>query len=319
MSLEDQGDPVAQFEGLLNTEIESVEEVPASEESEQAEYEESAEVEEVEAADDTDEVDEAEEADETEEVEAAEVDNTEDDPDGSLVEFTLTDGQVIRTTKEELASSYMRQRDYTQKSQAQAQAKRELDTQKAQFFAEMQRQLQMLQDISEPEIDWAARIAEDPYEGPIEHFQWQEKQKKKQQLAEQTQAHYNQQAEQYVAQQRQLLPQIIPEWNNPDVDRQENPQIGKFLVEEMGFAPDDLKSVQDARLVKLALLAMRQHKLQSQATKVVRKKVNKAKKVLRPGSAPKKQTSRSRLNKKIEAMRTNSGTDAIAATFEEIL
>jgi len=319
MSLEETGDPVAQFEGLLNTEIESVEEVPASEESEQAEYEESAEVEEVEAADDTEEVEEAEEADETLEVEAAEVDNAEDDPDDPQVEFTLLDGQVIRTTKEELAQSYMRQRDYTQKSQENAEVRKNLEAKQAQFYAEMQRQLQMLQEVAEPEVDWAARIAEDPYEGPLEHFQWQEKQKKKEQLAQQTQHYYNEQAQQYVAQQRQMLPQIIPEWNNPEVAREENPQIGKFLVEEMGFNPADLNSVQDARLVKLALLAMRQHKLQSQAGKVVRKKVSKAKKVLRPGSIPKKQTSRTRLNKKLEAMRSNSGTDAIAAAFEEIL
>ncbi len=80
----------------------------------------------IEAADDADEVEEAEEADEALEVEAAEVDNTEDDPDDPQVEFTLLDGQVIRTTKEELAQSYMRQRDYTQKSQENAEVRKNL-------------------------------------------------------------------------------------------------------------------------------------------------------------------------------------------------
>jgi hypothetical protein len=72
-------------------------------------------------------------------------------------------------------------------------------------------------------------------------------------------------------------------------------------------------------LVKLALLAMRQHKLQSQATKVVRKKVSNAKKVLRPGSAPKKISSKQSLSRKIQEAGHLQTTDAFAAVFEEIM
>lgn len=303
------------FEGLLDSENIESDEVLASEQSEQAETEEV----EIEAEAEASEVDEAEEveAEEVVEEETEEVESEPDDP--GVVEFTLNDGQVIRLTQEELPNSFLMQRDYTQKTQAHAVEKQKFDAEKAQFYEEMNRQIQALSEVIEPEINWAERYEEDPYNAPKEHLEYQEKQKKKAELQRANQQYFDQQTARYVNEQRQMLTQIIPEWNDQKLAQEENPQIAQFLVEEIGLQPTDIAAVHDARLVKLALLAMRQHKLQAQATKVVRKKVSKAKKVLRPGSAAKKVSPRQSLNRKIQEAGQLQTTDAFAAAFEEIL
>ena len=301
------------FEGLLDSENIESDEVLASEQSEQAETEE------VEAEAEASEVDEADEveAEEVVEEETEEVESEPDDP--GVVEFTLNDGQVIRLTQEELPNSFLMQRDYTQKTQAHAVEKQKFDAEKAQFYEEMNRQIQALSEVIEPEINWAERYEEDPYNAPKEHLEYQEKQKKKTELQRSNQQYFDQQTARYVNEQRQILTQIIPEWNDQKLAQEENPQIAQFLVEEIGLQPSDIAAVHDARLVKLALLAMRQHKLQSQATKVVQKKVSKAKKVLRPGSAAKKVSPRQSLSRKIQEAGQLQTTDAFAAAFEEIL
>jgi len=301
------------FEGLLDSENIESDEVLASEQSEQAETEE------VEAEAEASEVDEADEveAEEVVEEETEEVESEPDDP--GVVEFTLNDGQVIRLTQEELPNSFLMQRDYTQKTQAHAVEKQKFDAEKAQFYEEMNRQIQALSEVIEPEINWAERYEEDPYNAPKEHLEYQEKQKKKAELQRANQQYFDQQTARYVNEQRQMLTQIIPEWNDQKLAQEENPQIAQFLVEEIGLQPTDIAAVHDARLVKLALLAMRQHKLQSQATKVVQKKVSKAKKVLRPGSAAKKVSPRQSLSRKIQEAGQLQTTDAFAAAFEEIL
>ena len=303
------------FEGLLDSENIESDEVLASEQSEQAETEEV----EIEAEAEASEVDEADEveAEEVVEEETEEVESEPDDP--GVVEFTLNDGQVIRLTQEELPNSFLMQRDYTQKTQAHAVEKQKFDAEKAQFYEEMNRQIQALSEVIEPEINWAERYEEDPYNAPKEHLEYQEKQKKKAELQRANQQYFDQQTARYVNEQRQMLTQIIPEWNDQKLAQEENPQIAQFLVEEIGLQPTDIAAVHDARLVKLALLAMRQHKLQSQATKVVQKKVSKAKKVLRPGSAAKKVSPRQSLNRKIQEAGQLQTTDAFAAAFEEIL
>ncbi len=301
------------FEGLLDSENIESDEVLASDQSEQAETEE------VEAEVEASEVDEADEveAEEVVEEETEEVESEPDDP--GVVEFTLNDGQVIRLTQEELPNSFLMQRDYTQKTQAHAVEKQKFDAEKAQFYEEMNRQIQALSEVIEPEINWAERYEEDPYNAPKEHLEYQEKQKKKAELQRANQQYFDQQTARYVNEQRQMLTQIIPEWNDQKLAQEENPQIAQFLVEEIGLQPTDIAAVHDARLVKLALLAMRQHKLQSQATKVVQKKVSKAKKVLRPGSAAKKVSPRQSLSRKIQEAGQLQTTDAFAAAFEEIL
>jgi len=303
------------FEGLLDSENIESDEVLASEQSEQAETEEV----EIEAEAEASEVDEADEveAEEVVEEETEEVESEPDDP--GVVEFTLNDGQVIRLTQEELPNSFLMQRDYTQKTQAHAVEKQKFEAEKAQFHEEMNRQIQALSEVIEPEINWAERYEEDPYNAPKEHLEYQEKQKKKAELQRANQQYFDQQTARYVNEQRQMLTQIIPEWNDQKLAQEENPQIAQFLVEEIGLQPTDIAAVHDARLVKLALLAMRQHKLQAQATKVVRKKVSKAKKVLRPGSAAKKVSPRQSLNRKIQEAGQLQTTDAFAAAFEEIL
>ena len=105
------------FEALLSADDELVEETAPVEEVGQADEEEAEEVEGEEL-----------EASEEEETESEE-ELTEEEPesegtDDSVIEFTLSSGETIQTTKEDLAGSYLRQSDYTRKTQELAEEKR---------------------------------------------------------------------------------------------------------------------------------------------------------------------------------------------------
>jgi hypothetical protein len=61
--------------------------------------------------------------------------------------------------------------------------------------------------------------------------------------------------EQYVTQQREILPEVIPEWRDSKVAAQEATQIRDFLLGE-GFTEQDIGGLTNATLVKLARKAM---------------------------------------------------------------
>ena len=93
------------FESLLAAEEQPIAEVPVDAGETVEEETEEIEGEELEASEDQlDDEDATEEEPETEEP-----------VDDGVIEFALQNGEVIRTTKDDLAGSYLRQSDYTRK------------------------------------------------------------------------------------------------------------------------------------------------------------------------------------------------------------
>ena len=314
MSVETQ-DVEKAFEGLLQSEMPDEQVQASDEQSEQAEQEvaETEEVEEQEAqADDA----------ETSEVDAEEyeeADVSEDEPSQpGTVSFTDADGQVITLTAEEAKASYMRQSDYTKKSQANARFSEELQKAYADFTKYKAEQLEKIKALMPAEPDWKQRFEDDPDTANYEYIQYQEKKKEREQLEAQTQQEIQQQMDRHMQQQRVRITELLPEWRDADVAQRENAEATSFLINEMGLTQDDVSAISDARLVHIAVLASRQHKLQKGTGTVKAKKVQARNKVLKPGSTAKKKNPRNDFQKKLDRVQQTQKREDIASAFDEV-
>jgi hypothetical protein len=88
---------------------------------------------------------------------------------------------------------------------------------------------------------------------------------------------------QYVDQQRQILPDLIPEWRDSRVADSEAQKLRTFLLSE-GFSEEDVNGLKNATLVKVARKAMLYDEGKSRATQAKKKPVKRAAKTLKSGS-----------------------------------
>tara|TARA_R100000951_G_scaffold109651_1_gene107014 strand:+ start:2107 stop:3045 length:939 start_codon:yes stop_codon:yes gene_type:complete len=312
MSLEDAEAENTGFQDFLAKE--AGEEVSAPEETEgQAEqqFAEPEEIEEIEAA----------------EAEESESDVSDDEPEleesepSEYVEFMLDSGETVQLTPDELKGHYLRQQDYTRKTQSLAEKTRAVDEDRQRFEAVYQQRIQQLEQVmqSEQPIDWEARFRDDPLEAPLEYHKWQESQKQKQHLVAENQHYAQQRREQHLADQGRMLPEIIPHWQgNPEAQQTETVELKNALLED-GFNPEDVSQIADARLVKWLLAGHRQLKMESTAKKVIRKKVAGKPRVVKPGSAKQKTSSKSKMKSKLDTARISNSPEDWTSVFEELL
>jgi len=87
----------------------------------------------------------------------------------------------------------------------------------------------------------------------------------------------------YLEQQRQILPDIIPEWRDSKVAATEATQIRDFLLGE-GFSEKDVSGMSNATLVKLARKAMLYDRGETRANEVKAKPKKPRTKTLKSGS-----------------------------------
>jgi len=294
-------------------------------------------------AEDTEIVDEAEMLDDADEeqsldAEAGDLDGDEyeDEDQNQSQDFDImattidVDGEEI--TVEGLKSGFLRQRDYTRKTQALSEERNaftgqvaELDRERAQY-AEMLPQLaQQIQQSVEAEPDWDTLYDTDPSLAAKAERQWRKQLEQKQtqmQAVTQEQARMQQLHQQrlqhaksqFVDQQREALPDLIPEWRDTKVAAQEAGEIRNFLLTS-GFQEQDIEEMNSAMVVKMARLAMLQSRGATRADKAKAKpKPAKGGKTLRAGSRGTQPKPRnSALEAQQRVMKTGSVTDAAAA------
>lgn len=186
---------------------------------------------------------------------------------GAIVEV---DGEEI--TVEELKAANLRQRDYTRKTQELAEQRKALEAQYSEIereraqYAQMLPALQQRLEQKEQEPDWDTLYDTDPTMAAKAERQWRKQQEERQAQIAAVQAEQQrvqalqqekmqQMQEQYVTQQREMLPEVIPEWRDSKVAAQEATQIRDFLLGE-GFTEQDISGLTNATLVKLARKAM---------------------------------------------------------------
>lgn len=266
------------------TPSEEVKEEPTETEAEQVEVAEAEEPVEAEA--------EAEEADpETEEP----ADAGDDEQTLTLDEYgevRVQMGEEVVTLAEiaeRVEKGTLRQADYTRKTQELAQERKALEAKEAEL-AEKQQQLDaaiLKASGEEPEPDWEAIFAEDPFEGPLQKVRWEKAQAAK--AKEREAALARQEAASREVQKQRLVDvlQHLPEWAEEGVYERGEPARRKAAM-DLGFTEEEYRGTVDPRVAHaFELIARYRAQSTETATKVdaAGKKLAKAPKVMKPGSA----------------------------------
>jgi len=246
------------------------------------------------------------------------------------LKYTIkVDGEELEVGIDELKNGYQRQADYTRKSQALAEQRKETEAiQSERMQLEQERQmyangLQMLQEQQSAKlkpfesVDWEALKAEDPYQYMIKKDEYRDAQERvtniqqQQNLVQQEQAQQAQQARaHFVQQEYSKLVKALPEWNDKESTVKKDVQE---YAKSVGFLPEEINQLADHRSVLIIKKAMEYDKL---TTKVAPKKkaVKKVPKVQKSGRGNSKEDVAAEAIKKKRARLQKSGKQQDAAS-----
>jgi hypothetical protein len=230
-------------------------------------------------------------------------DDEDDDGDqyGTLDLSTTIEVDGEEKTIEELRSGFLRQKDYTRKTQELAENRKameaqyqEIERERAEYAQLLPAMAERIQQAAEQEPDWDTLYDTDPVMAAKAERQWRKEQEARtaqlqavqaeQQRMQQIAAQKQEQMQQsYLEQQRHILPDIIPEWRDKKVAATEATQIRDFLLGE-GFSEQDVSGMSNATLVKLARKAMLYDRGETRANEVKAKPKKPRTKTLKSGS-----------------------------------
>ena len=303
---------------------EKAEEQEVVAETEEVEVE--AEAEELEAEDIVED-DEPEEADE--EVEAVEA--VEEQPEETY-RVRIGDDEVDLTL-EELRLGYMRQGDYTRKTQQVAEGRKaaeaELEALTAQreSYANQLAQLETALNQSEPTQEyWDALQAEDPIEyvkqrealrdrrdalAQVQSEQQRVQQEQYQQLQAQTQERLKQEADKLL--------DVIPEWRDADVATKQKNAVYTYAQRHLGYSEQELSQIGDHRAVNALRKAYLYDELMKQKPAAT-KKTKAAPKMAKAGQpTSKKEISAKRKRQQLSNISKMKGRKSMDAAVQYLL
>jgi hypothetical protein len=252
------------------------------------------------------------------------------------LKYTIkVDGEELEVGIDELKNGYQRQADYTRKSQALAEQRKETEgIQSERMQLEQERQmyangLQMLQEQQSAKlndfssVDWETLKQEDPYAYMIKKDELRDAQEKVQNVAQQQQYIQNEQVQQQQAAKSEFvrteyarLIEALPEWE--DTTSTIKKDIRDY-ASSVGFRPEEIDQLADHRSVLVIKKAMEFDKL---TKKVAPKKkaVKKVPKVQKSGRGDSKEDAATEATKKKRARLRKSGKqDDAASLFFDML
>jgi len=252
------------------------------------------------------------------------------------LKYTIkVDGEELEVGIEELKNGYQRQADYTRKSQALAEQRKETENiQSERMQLEQERQmyangLQMLQEQQTAKlqdfdkVDWETLKTEDPYQYMLKKDEYRDAQDKVNNVAEQRaiiqqeqQATMQRARADFVQQEYSRLIQALPEWNDKNSTIKND--VREYAA-SVGFRPDEINQLADHRSVLVIKKAMEFDKL---TKKVAPKKkaVKKVPKVQKAGRGKSKEdTATEALKAKRTRLRKTGKQQDAASLFYDML
>jgi len=246
------------------------------------------------------------------------------------LKYTIkVDGEELEVGIDELKNGYQRQADYTRKSQALAEQRKETEAilserqkleQERQMYANG---LQMLREQQSSKLqefentDWQTLKDEDPYQYILKRDEYRDAQEKVQNVQQQQAIIQQEQAEEaararahFVQQEYARLVEALPEWNDKESTVKKDVQE---YAKSVGFLPEEINQLADHRSVLVIKKAMEYDKL---TTKVAPKKkaVKKVPKVQKSGRGNSKEDVAVEAIKKKRARLQKSGKQQDAAS-----
>ena len=252
------------------------------------------------------------------------------------LKYTIkVDGEEFEVGIDELKSGYQRQADYTRKSQALAEQRKETENiQSERQRLEQERQmyangLQMLQEQQTAKlqdfdkVDWETMKEEDPYQYMLKKDEYRDAQERVNNAAQQQvliqqeqQAAVQQARGEFIQQEYARLVAALPEWNDKDSTIKKD--IQEYAT-SVGFKPEEISQLADHRSVLVIKKAMEFDKL---TKKVAPKKkaVKKVPKVQKAGrGTSKEETAAEALKTKRARLRKSGKQDDAASLFYDML
>lgn len=244
------------------------------------------------------------------------------------------DGEEI--TVEELKNDRLRQRDYTRKTQELADLRREVEARDAEIarkdaqYAQLLPALQeRLEQPMEQEPDWDKLYDTDPNMAARAERQWRKQQdernaqleairQERMRMAELEQQRNAEFEARYTEEQRNILPDLIPEWRDTKVAKQEATDLRNFLLTE-GFTENDVNGLRNATLVKLARKAMLYDRGQTRATQAKTAKPKPKAKTLKTGSRGSQPKPKSAQTQALQRARQTGRMQDAAAAIKSLL
>ena len=254
-------------------------------------------------------------------------DVSEDDKPVVTVEI---DGKPIELTKSEIQSGYLRQADYTRKTQALAEERKQFQAvvQQAQeqekVYSQLlpvmvQRMQQYMPQPPKPELIDADPVSymkqKEAYEREMGDLQ--AAQAEMQRMSQKSQVEQEQQLQALVAQNAQMLPELIPEWKEAKNYERDRIKLRDYL-KSRNFSDQEIDQAYDARIVALAYDAMRWRELKNSKPK----QSEPLEKALRPSVTAPTKPANTQTKATVEARKRLAKTGSIrdaAAVFESLI
>lgn len=250
-------------------------------------------------------------------------DSEEEKPDQT---FTVkVDGTEVTVTLDELQKGYSRTQDYTRKTQQIAEIRRQVESEAEAIRAERSQYAQLLgalesqvQQAAQPNIDWDRLYQEDPLEWVRQKEVMRENQAKsqaiqfeQQRLAEISQQEQAQQMQSYLAQQRDELLKVLPDWKDPSKAKKEKELLIDF-GQKAGFSADELKNIFDHRVVNVLRKAALYEQMMSKRQNI-KPVTNNGPRPAKPGAAGRVSTTSEATRAKQRLAKSGRVNDAASA------
>ena len=310
------GGSITEAQEALLSLLEPEEETPETEEAQPTEEEESQPEEEDESFEgESEEEEESDESlEEDEEEESEESDEIEEDEEEPLFPV-MANGEEVEVTYDELLKGYSRQSDYTKKTQELAGERQQMAQMQQQWQQEMvatqserqqyadalgqlvQQSMVGLEEYSN--VDWETLKEDDPIAYITKRDELRDAQDRVRGMQEQ-QAYAQQQqdsemqraVQQRTLEERKLLLDKVPEWQDKDTRNESFSTIRAYATEQ-GFSDDEISSLIDHRSMIVLMKAQKYDELQNSDIKS--KKIKNKPKVARTGTpVSKSSTSKSK-------------------------
>ena len=281
--------------------------------------------------------------DETEDEELAEtddeVDEEESDEEQPVESIKLkVNGEEIEKPLDEVVALAQQGLDYTKKTQEVAEKRKELESLENQIrMQEQQLQEQsmlnseLIQDVAKitaldqqlseyQDVNWEELSDSDFVTAQKKFFTFNQLQQQRSNLVSQFESKrqealnkQQQMVAEKVAKGREVLAKEIPNWSQETT--QEIISIGR---EDYGFTDAELNAIIDPRHVRVLHDAMQWRKLKSKNS-VVKKKVSRAKPVVKPGSKDPKKVVNSNAKKMREQLRKSGSAEMASKLIEDMI
>lgn len=245
--------------------------------------------------------------------------------DDAVISWTTAGGEALEAPLSELKAGYLRQSDYTQKTQALAEERKQASEQVAkqyqqvQEFAREQAQLMNMQEQLAlfAKADWNALYEQDPTEAGRLQAQWRQLEARAQDTARSFQAKVQQREAEQATQFQQRTQEAL------QTMQRDIPGFGAEHLKAMqetgiahGFTDAELSQVADARTLKVLHEAAQWRALQAKKPETKQKVQAAPPKASKPGAASVPQSKREAAWKQLNARRDVDSLAALIAASE---